>query len=42
MQNSIYDSLMKEEFKKIWGRFVEKYKFERNEWLLGLYNERHL
>ncbi|KAL7172245.1 hypothetical protein ACSBR2_031857 [Camellia fascicularis] len=41
MQNVVYDSLTKEEFEESWGRFIEKYKIERNEWLLGLYDERH-
>ncbi|XP_075671108.1 protein FAR-RED IMPAIRED RESPONSE 1-like [Castanea sativa] len=41
MQNAVYDSLTKEEFEESWGKFVEKYKLESNEWLLGLYDERH-
>lgn len=41
MQNSVYDSLTKEEFEENWGKFIEKYGLESNEWLLRLYEERH-
>lgn len=41
MQNSVYDSLTKEEFEENWGKFIKKYGLESNEWLLRLYEERH-
>ncbi|KAI8535280.1 hypothetical protein RHMOL_Rhmol10G0161500 [Rhododendron molle] len=36
-----YDSLTKEEFEKNWGNLINKYHLEANEWLSGLYEERH-
>ena len=41
MKNVVHDSLTKEEFEESWGRFIKKYQLESNEWLLGLYDERH-
>ncbi|KAL4633859.1 hypothetical protein ACB092_04G153500 [Castanea dentata] len=41
IKNVVRDSLTKEEFEESWGRFIKKYQLESNEWLLGLYDERH-
>ncbi|KAL7227681.1 hypothetical protein ACSBR1_022531 [Camellia fascicularis] len=41
MQNVVYDSLTTEEFEKRWDRFIEMFELQSNEWLLGLYEERH-
>ncbi|XP_031287102.1 protein FAR-RED IMPAIRED RESPONSE 1-like [Pistacia vera] len=40
LQNAMYDSLTREEFKQRWTGFIDKYNLHNNEWLLGLYNER--
>ncbi|XP_058208079.1 protein FAR-RED IMPAIRED RESPONSE 1-like [Rhododendron vialii] len=39
--SAAYDLLTKEEFEKNWGNLINKYHLEANEWLSGLYNERH-
>ncbi|GFY98617.1 FAR1-related sequence 3 [Actinidia rufa] len=36
----VYDSLTKEEFEKAWDVFMEKYDFQSNTWLHGLYLEK--
>ena len=41
LQNVVYDSLTIEEFEDSWGKFIENYQLESNEWLLDLYDERH-
>ncbi|XP_028091033.1 protein FAR1-RELATED SEQUENCE 5-like [Camellia sinensis] len=41
MENVVYDSLTKDEFEKRWDRFIEMFELQSNEWLLGLYEERH-
>lgn len=41
MQNVVYDSISKGEFEESWGRLIENYNLESNEWLLWLYEERH-
>ena len=41
IKNVVHDSLTKEEFEESWGKFIKKYKLESNEWLFGLYDERH-
>ncbi|XP_058203110.1 protein FAR-RED IMPAIRED RESPONSE 1-like [Rhododendron vialii] len=40
MLEVVYDSWTKEEFEENWGHFIEMYKLENNEWLLGLFDER--
>lgn len=40
MMEVVYDSWTKEEFEENWGHFIEMYKLENNEWLLGLFDER--
>ena len=41
MKEAIYDTLTEEEFNEKWCLFVEEFKLEQNEWLSGLFNERH-
>ncbi|XP_028077431.1 protein FAR1-RELATED SEQUENCE 6-like isoform X1 [Camellia sinensis] len=41
MQKVVYDSLTKEEFEENWAKFIENHQLKTNEWLLGLYDERH-
>ena len=41
MRNIVHDSLSKEKFEESWSLFIKKYKLESNEWLIGLYDERH-
>lgn len=37
----VFDSLTREDFEENWGSFIKKYNLESNEWLVGLYDERH-
>ncbi|XP_045821969.1 protein FAR-RED IMPAIRED RESPONSE 1-like [Trifolium pratense] len=37
----VYDSLSKSDFTERWGNMVEHYKLHDNEWLKGLFDERH-
>ncbi|KAA8517268.1 hypothetical protein F0562_017561 [Nyssa sinensis] len=41
LQKAVYDTLSPNEFKCSWNSMIEKYKFHGNEWLLGIYTERH-
>ena len=41
MQYVVYDALTKEEFQKRWDRVIEMFELRSNEWVLGLYEERH-
>ncbi|KAI8562666.1 hypothetical protein RHMOL_Rhmol03G0052300 [Rhododendron molle] len=38
---AVYDSLTKEECEKNWANLINTYHLEANEWLSGLYEERH-
>ncbi|KAI8534120.1 hypothetical protein RHMOL_Rhmol10G0063800 [Rhododendron molle] len=39
--NAVYDSLNQEEFEANWGHVIDTYELGGNEWLNGLYEERH-
>ncbi|XP_058182649.1 protein FAR1-RELATED SEQUENCE 5-like [Rhododendron vialii] len=39
--SAVYNSLTREEFEENWGNVINKYQLEGNEWLSGLYEERH-
>ena len=41
MKNAVYNSLTPDEFERSWSWFTEKFNIQGNDWLLGLYNERH-
>lgn len=41
MKEAVYDSLTPSEFEEKWCYFVNKFELEHNDWLSGLYNERH-
>ncbi|KAK9282892.1 hypothetical protein L1049_011117 [Liquidambar formosana] len=41
LQNVVYDSLTKDEFEEGWRGMIGKYDLHDNEWLGGLYDERH-
>ena len=38
----IYESFTLEEFERRWHECIKKYKLEKNEWLDGLFKERHM
>ncbi|XP_021749729.1 protein FAR1-RELATED SEQUENCE 6-like [Chenopodium quinoa] len=38
----IYESFTAEEFERRWHECIKKYKLEKNEWLDGLFKERHM
>ena len=38
---AVYDSSNKDEFTKSWEKMIMDYNLHDNEWLNGLYNERH-
>ncbi|XP_021760659.1 protein FAR1-RELATED SEQUENCE 6-like [Chenopodium quinoa] len=42
LENVIYDSLDVEEFEANWPQVIKKHGVEEDEWLQGLYNERHM
>ncbi|KAK6930226.1 FAR1 DNA binding domain [Dillenia turbinata] len=39
--NVVYDSLTKDEFVDGWKNFIKEFNLQENEWLNGLYEERH-
>ncbi|XP_028065479.1 protein FAR-RED IMPAIRED RESPONSE 1-like [Camellia sinensis] len=41
IQNAVYDSLTKKEFEENWNKLIENYQLEGNEWLFGLFEDRH-
>ncbi|KAA8525807.1 hypothetical protein F0562_007662 [Nyssa sinensis] len=41
LQKAVYDTLSPNEFECSWNLMIEKYKLHGNEWLLGMYTERH-
>ncbi|KAL7220338.1 hypothetical protein ACSBR2_013257 [Camellia fascicularis] len=41
IQNAVYDSLTKKEFEENWNKLIENYQLESNEWLFGLFEDRH-
>lgn len=41
MKNVVYNSLNEVEFEKKWNSFVKDFDLHHNQWLSGLYNERH-
>ncbi|KAA8541383.1 hypothetical protein F0562_025347 [Nyssa sinensis] len=41
LQKAVYDTLSPNEFECSWNLMIEKYKLNGNEWLLGMYTERH-
>ena len=41
IQHVVYDSLTTIEFEACWNKLIGKFDLENNEWLNGLYNERH-
>ncbi|KAA8524958.1 hypothetical protein F0562_011404 [Nyssa sinensis] len=41
LQKAVYDTLSPNEFECSWNSMIEKYKLHGNEWLLGMYTERH-
>lgn len=41
LQSVVYNSLAHFEFEDNWNEMIEKYKLHNNDWLNGLYNERH-
>lgn len=42
LHNVVYDSLTRGEFEDAWDMFINKYQLQSNQWLLDLYEERHL
>ncbi|OVA05733.1 FAR1 DNA binding domain [Macleaya cordata] len=41
LQNAVYESFTKDEFEDEWRNMIDKYRLHDNEWLKGLYDERH-
>ncbi|XP_028121470.1 protein FAR1-RELATED SEQUENCE 6-like [Camellia sinensis] len=41
IQNAVYNSLTKKEFEENWNKLIENYQLEGNEWLFGLFEDRH-
>ncbi|XP_004496070.1 protein FAR-RED IMPAIRED RESPONSE 1-like [Cicer arietinum] len=41
LHDVVYDSLSKSDFMERWGNMIEHYKLNDNEWLKGLFDERH-
>jgi hypothetical protein len=41
MEEAVYDTYATTDFKEKFCSFVEKFEFQQNNWLSGLYNDRH-
>ena len=41
LKAAIYETLSEEEFDEKWSSFLEEFQLGENEWLSGLYKDRH-
>ncbi|XP_004509897.2 protein FAR1-RELATED SEQUENCE 4-like [Cicer arietinum] len=41
LKEAVYDTFTKETFEEKWCFFIKKFELQQNDWLNGLYNERH-
>ncbi|XP_045802238.1 protein FAR-RED IMPAIRED RESPONSE 1-like [Trifolium pratense] len=41
MEEAVYDAYTTKDFEEKWCSFIEKFELQKNNWLSGLYNERH-
>ncbi|XP_073223413.1 protein FAR1-RELATED SEQUENCE 6-like [Cicer arietinum] len=41
LKEAVYNTITKHAFEEKWCSFIEKFELQQNDWLNGLYNERH-
>ncbi|XP_073219650.1 protein FAR1-RELATED SEQUENCE 8-like [Cicer arietinum] len=41
LKEAVYDTITKEALEEKWCSFIDKFELQQNDWLNGLYNERH-
>ncbi|XP_073225680.1 protein FAR1-RELATED SEQUENCE 6-like [Cicer arietinum] len=41
LKEAVYDTITKKAFEEKWCSFIDKFELQKNDWLSGLYNERH-